>query len=795
MCQSNQQLLKLIVSTITSALLLIPQASVAITKASSVEIIHQVRNGPTANDIPISTTTKNANCKGPAVICKNYIQFGFIGETVAKAKIELPLLAAATAHKPSLTLWFQDFTEKLNVKQIKASSKNGQLPIVSWEPQKLKDKIPDNYPLNDIASGKFDKYLISSAKLAKWARVPFVIRFAHEMNGYWYPWGQPKPGDPRSLATKTNTPTQYINAYRHVHDIFQSVGAKNVIWMWSPNLIDATPTISLKSLYPGDSYVDVMGLSGYLRDPGQTYNTRFPKTLQQLSEINSTKPIIVAEMAVAKKLDRTLLIKELMRSLAHCPQIQGLLWLNKTTATHDFNILKDPVGLLVLKDELAQPRFNPTSGLRFSYVGIPAIAGSMTIGSTLAATGSYWGYPTSITYIWFSCPSATDLETDCEQIERGKYHYLNEADRHKYLHLMMVAMSPLGVDSALSAVTGPVMFIPETPIVTAVNLRATSTQLVFGSVATTATNLQVQVDNQTPIYLPTNSSEYWITGLTLGESHTYKVSFIDVFGQSKSVGTAATGTFTAAKSPDAPKLTISPTTMTVQLPTPTTGQSAWKFWTDTQQPITVNTETTTLELPVLEVGPHTFNLVNISGDGSTLTKITNFQILPAPIVTAVNLRGTSTQLVFASPPAGVSKIVIRTGEGNTTYLPATTTEYWLTKLTPSQAYSYSITYQALVGGNYFEGLAISGQFVALSTPIHATVAVDGTQITILFPAAASGQSNWRYWIDNDAFRQVLATKTSVILPNIAPGTHRVWIQAVGQDGITLSVSQPFEIVN
>ncbi|MEI7470069.1 MAG: glycosyl hydrolase, partial [Chloroflexota bacterium] len=370
--------MKLIVSTITSALLLIPQASVAITKASSVEIIHQVRNGPTANDIPISTTTKNANCKGPAVICKNYIQFGFISETVAKAKIELPLLAAATAHKPSLTLWFQDFTEKLNVKQIKASSKNGQLPIVSWEPQKLKDKIPDNYPLNDIASGKFDKYLISSAKLAKWARVPFVIRFAHEMNGYWYPWGQPKPGDPRSLATRTNTPTQYINAYRHVHDIFQSVGAKNVIWMWSPNLIDATPTISLKSLYPGDSYVDVMGLSGYLRDPGQTYNTRFPKTLQQLSEINSTKPIIVAEMAVAKKLDRTLLIKELMRSLAHCPQIQGLLWLNKTTATHDFNILKDPVGLLVLKDELAQPRFNPTSGLRFSYVGIPAIAGSMT---------------------------------------------------------------------------------------------------------------------------------------------------------------------------------------------------------------------------------------------------------------------------------------------------------------------------------------------------------------------------------------------------------------------------------
>jgi hypothetical protein len=318
---------------------------------------------------------------------------------------------------------------------------------------------------------------------------------------------------------------------------------------------------------------------------------------------------------------------------------------------------------------------------------------------------------------------------------------------------------------------------------------------VFGSVATTATNLQVQVDNQTPIYLPTNSSEYWITGLTLGESHTFKVSFIDVFGQSKSVGTPATGSFTAAKSPDAPKLTISPTTMTVQFPTPATGQSYWKYWIDTQQPTTVDITTTTLELAVSEVGPHTFNLVNISGDGSTLTKITNFQILPAPIVTAVNLRGTSTQLVFASPPAGVSKIVIRTTEGNTTYLPANTTEYWLTKLTPGQLYGYSITYQALVAGTYFEGLATNGQFAALSTPIHATVAVDGKQITILFPAAASGQSNWRYWIDSDPAKQVPANRTSVILSDIPQGVHRVWIQAVGQDGITLSVSQPFEIAN
>ena len=787
--------LELIVLLLTSLLIISPSISNAAERVSGVSKSNEVTSEPPSSEIPISSTTRIPNCQVPAIICKNYIQFGFIGENIVKANRDLPQLTADTSHKTSLNLWFQDFSEKLKVSQVKASAKNGQLPIITWEPQKLNDKIPDNYPLKDISSGKFDKYLISSAKLAKWARVPFVIRFAHEMNGYWYPWGQPKPGDPRSLATRTNTPEQYVNAYRHVHDVFQSVGATNVLWMWSPNLIDATPTISLKSLYPGDSYVDVIGLSGYLRESGQTFSTRFPKTLQQLSEISNTKPIIVAETAIAKTLNRTELMKDLLRSLSHSPQIQGLLWLNKTTATYDFNISKDQVGLLALKEELAQPRFNPQSGLRFSYAGIPAIAGTTTIGSTLAARGSYSGNPTSIMYNWFSCQAPDDFETDCKKIGRGRYHVLQNADRHRYLHLVMTVKSPLGVDSATSVPVGPVMLIPETPVVTQVNLRGTSTQLVFGSAPTSATNLQVQVDDQTPVYLPTNSADYWITGLTVGEPHTYKASFVDIFGQSKSTSIAATGTFTAAKSPETPKLTISPTKIVVQFPTATTGQSAWKYWIDTQQPTTIDIANTSTEIPVPEVGQHTFNLVNISGAGSTLNKVTNFQVLPAPIVTQVNLRGTSTQLVFGSAPPEVSKIVVRTPNGVTTYLPANTSEYWLTNLTLGQATEYSVTYQAVSGGNYFEGLASTGRFVALSAPIHATVAVAGTQITVLFPKAVDGQTSWRYWIDAEPIKQIVATKTSVILADIPLGTHRVWIQAVGQDGFTLSVSQPFEILN
>lgn len=42
---------------------------------------------------------------------------------------------------------------------------------------------------------------------------------------YRYPWGP-----------QNNDPSEFVAAFRHVHDVFDSVGASNVIWIWSPHL-------------------------------------------------------------------------------------------------------------------------------------------------------------------------------------------------------------------------------------------------------------------------------------------------------------------------------------------------------------------------------------------------------------------------------------------------------------------------------------------------------------------------------------------------------------------------------
>lgn len=62
---------------------------------------------------------------------------------------------------------------------------------------------------------------------------------------YRYPWGP-----------QNNTPEDFIEAWKHVHGVFERVGANNVIWVWAPH-----PSYEyFEVYYPGDEYVDYIGL-------------------------------------------------------------------------------------------------------------------------------------------------------------------------------------------------------------------------------------------------------------------------------------------------------------------------------------------------------------------------------------------------------------------------------------------------------------------------------------------------------------------------------------------------------
>lgn len=144
-------------------------------------------------------------------------------------------------------------------KEIERVSAYGAIPHLVWEaclPQE--EPLASSIRLVDIANGKYDAYIRSFARGAKaWGGFLF-LRFLHEFNGGWYSWGGPKNGFDTAL---------YVSVWQRVVELFREEGARNVAWVWSPNVIEGLPEPdgrnAIEKYWPGDGYVDWIGLDGY----------------------------------------------------------------------------------------------------------------------------------------------------------------------------------------------------------------------------------------------------------------------------------------------------------------------------------------------------------------------------------------------------------------------------------------------------------------------------------------------------------------------------------------------------
>jgi beta-mannanase len=147
---------------------------------------------------------------------------------------------------------YQPFSPDL----LETVRRHGSIPMVTWAPEDMNGGVeqPD-YRLIEIIKGRHDDYIRGWAAGAKAWRHPFFLRWAHEPDGSWFPWGEEGNGNGRG---------QYVHAWRHVHDLFREMGATNVTWVWCPNVqFPKSPRPSYASLYPGDAYVDWTCLDGY----------------------------------------------------------------------------------------------------------------------------------------------------------------------------------------------------------------------------------------------------------------------------------------------------------------------------------------------------------------------------------------------------------------------------------------------------------------------------------------------------------------------------------------------------
>jgi hypothetical protein len=101
------------------------------------------------------------------------------------------------------------------------------------------------------ANGAYDHYFLQTAEtLASYGQGSSIIRIGWEFNGNWYPW------------SAGGQASNYVAAYRQIVVTFRSVPNTDFKFEWNPNIGDLGVG-DLATYYPGDAYVDDVGLDVY----------------------------------------------------------------------------------------------------------------------------------------------------------------------------------------------------------------------------------------------------------------------------------------------------------------------------------------------------------------------------------------------------------------------------------------------------------------------------------------------------------------------------------------------------
>ncbi|MCW2524348.1 MAG: hypothetical protein JWO63_2683 [Frankiales bacterium] len=277
-----------------------------------------------------------------ATIVASRQHFGLYAET----QDEYDSVSATLARDTTVHGYFEGFDTDFNAATVNSYWAAGQIPFMTWESRSLNSSDGTiDFSLANIVAGGWDSYLKKYAEDIKSNGLPLVIRFDQEMNGNWYRWAEPDPD-------YNNAQGVYIAAWQHVHDIFQAAGANDlVIWDWSPNRVDNIKRLpSIDNYYPGDAYVDWVGMTGYYRpgDGTATFDATYDATLAELRQTAPGKPIFLSEVGATEAGGQKLnWVNSFFPGLVANPDVIGFAWFNYAVTsagvTNDWRIQSTPV--------------------------------------------------------------------------------------------------------------------------------------------------------------------------------------------------------------------------------------------------------------------------------------------------------------------------------------------------------------------------------------------------------------------------------------------------------------------
>ena len=212
---------------------------------------------------------------------------------------------------------FQNWSEPVRDPTLAAFASTGATPVIDWSCTSDAS----------IIDGSQDALITSYADALRAYGRPVFLRWFWEMNLVALPRA--------ANCLGTLGAAGYVQAWQHIFDIFQQEGATNVSFVWCPSI--AGPGFAA-SYYPGNQFVDWIGVDGYDRAQNSNFiTTQFLPFYQYW--IPNQKPMMIGETGATT--DQATYLANLAADLPSTfPGIKAVLYYD-SRSTSDWTLVNE----------------------------------------------------------------------------------------------------------------------------------------------------------------------------------------------------------------------------------------------------------------------------------------------------------------------------------------------------------------------------------------------------------------------------------------------------------------------
>jgi mannan endo-1,4-beta-mannosidase len=283
----------------------------------------------------ITLYNKSADRTGPLPVDLPPASSSYLGvytEGVPTSYSGVTAFTNATGANPDIVMYYNGWFVPFPAGFATMTANHGAAPLVQMDPDHVKDAA--------IASGRYDGYLSSYAEAVRAYGHPVILSFGHEMNGNWSPWGYTHA-----------SPAAFVAAWRHIVNLFRALGARNVTWLWTVNIINDARSGQIDGLdqwWPGSSYVTWVGIDGYYLKSNWQFAPLFGPTISAVRSLTSA-PILIAETGALQSAGQPGKITDLFAGIRSYGLL-GFVWFNSTNTIQQHFAINSPAAFAAFRE-------------------------------------------------------------------------------------------------------------------------------------------------------------------------------------------------------------------------------------------------------------------------------------------------------------------------------------------------------------------------------------------------------------------------------------------------------------